>query len=476
MRSRSRRQKRPLLLPAYYDSADVRHAMLEYRGVTGTDPSTAVYLCGLCPGDAAMPSWDHHAVRVAPAKLDVLCAAGCDIARSLWDRTHLIFLIELDYENIDEPAEPYLRPAETFFKVEPVYRAARRVFAGLGLDVQTIMTGRGYQFRGRIELEDPLIARLAAMAPDTPGWHADVPSRLPPDVHAAMSAEHARAAAGLGMLLEFAAHLISRASAAAARIPVVFNGTIVGSGTVGRECVSIDFSHAGDPLDVRHFRAAFSAYQWHLMRPDIFGPLAKRHVPPLVALPREHQSLAAMLTRGRTLRVGRSAARRTSVRMPDLSRGVARLLEAYQASPLAAYHAEFYATLSAAPRDVNLQAVPPCMRATLTQPNDLLLKPEHLQHLVRGLMARDWTPSDIARLVQQKYEEDHAWGDRWTWMHARTRAEFEVRVFSGMIRTGLDTLIDFNCVSAQEKDLCPGSSCAYDLRRDRERLIDQTLS
>ena len=88
---------------------------------------------------------------------------GCDIARSLWDRTQLIFFIELDYENIDEPGEPYLRPAEAFFKLEPVYRAARRVFTRLGLETQAIMTGRGYHFTGQVQLDDPIIDRLAAV-------------------------------------------------------------------------------------------------------------------------------------------------------------------------------------------------------------------------------------------------------------------------------------------------------------------------
>ena len=271
MRSPLRRLQRPVSLPDYYGNADVRRSILEYCGATSSAPPTAVYLAGLCPGDAAQPSWDHHAVRVDPGKLDLLCATGCDIARSLWDRTHVIFLIELDYENVDDPAEPYLRPAEAFFKLEPVYRAARRVFASLGLPLQPIMTGRGYHFSGQIRLDDPLIAHLAALVPETPAWHADVSRRLPADVRGSLSAEHARAVTGLGRLVEFAAHLIHHASAATAHIPVVFNGTIVGTGTIGRECVSIDFSHGGDPLDVRHMRSAFSAYQWHLLRPDISG-------------------------------------------------------------------------------------------------------------------------------------------------------------------------------------------------------------
>jgi hypothetical protein len=30
-------------------------------------------------------------------------------------------------------------------------------------------------------------------------------------------------------------------------------------------------------------------------------------------------------------------------------------------------------------------------------------------------------------------------------------------------------MIDFNCVSAQEKHICPGVGCPHDLRVDRER-------
>jgi hypothetical protein len=58
-------------------------------------------------------------------------------------------------------------------------------------------------------------------------------------------------------------------------------------------------------------------------------------------------------------------------------------------------------------------------------------------------------------------------------MDAQTRAEFDVRVFAGMVATGLDEAIDFNCRSAQEKGLCPGAVCTHDLRSDRDRLLAQ---
>lgn len=115
--------------------------------------------------------------------------------------------------------------------------------------------------------------------------------------------------------------------------------------------------------------------------------------------------------------------------------------------------------------------LPQCVRASLSRPNDLMLKPEHLQHIVRTLLARGWRAVDIAALVQRCYETPHDWGDRWTTtMNPAMRAAFEVRVFAGLLASGVDDLVDFNCVSAQEKGLCPRTGCSHDLRIDRRRL------
>ena len=51
------------------------------------------------------------------------------------------------------------------------------------------------------------------------------------------------------------------------------------------------------------------------------------------------------------------------------------------------------------------------------------------------------------------------------------RAEFDVRVFAGLVATGLDRMVDYNCVSAQQKGVCPGTGCAHDLRIERECLL-----
>jgi hypothetical protein len=80
-------------------------------------------------------------------------------------------------------------------------------------------------------------------------------------------------------------------------------------------------------------------------------------------------------------------------------------------------------------------------------------------------------PRDIAAIVHSRYAKDFGWGDRWSRLDAETRAEFDVRVFAGLIADGLDRGIDFNCRSAQEKELCPGGTCHHDLRVDRANLL-----
>ena len=108
----------------------------------------------------------------------------------------------------------------------------------------------------------------------------------------------------------------------------------------------------------------------------------------------------------------------------------------------------------------------------LVAPHDRLLQPAFVQDVTRFLMAEGMKPRDIAAVVQSRYETDFGWGERWSWLDAHTRAEFDVRVFAGLLANGLDGAVDFNCCSAQEKGLCPGGVCGHDLRVNRARLLD----
>lgn len=461
---------------SYYADDHVQARLREYCGGTHDRPPTAVHVATLDTDGQPCPTWERPC-RVPGTQFLNLLASGRDLARSLWDTDALLCFIDLDYHNVDLHGEPFAHPAEVFVKLEPTYLALLHVMARFGLHPFVVMTGRGYHFMGRIPLGLATIDALAALVPATPAWHAGV-ARRQTSAHApVLTARHARAAVGMGLLEEFLSHLTLRRASRTSLLPVVMNGTTVGHRSaahldVGRECVSIDISHRGDPLDVRYARLAFSTYQWHRVRPDIFGEAAA--VPPFVALPRHQHALQDLLwTRRQLPHARRVAAGGTAASIPDVASGVDRLLKAYRCSRLAAFHREYLAltmqtrvTPPADPADL-----PPCHRICLEFPNDLLLKPERLQHLTRGLLARNWHPAAIAARVCQAYEDDHGWGDRWTRLDPRTRAEFDVRVFAGLIHAGVDHLVDFNCVSTQEKDLCPGLGCTHDLRIDQARLL-----
>lgn len=452
---------------SYYADWDVRARIREYCGADGPALPGAVYLATI---DSAT---DPHVTWATPRRcpvsdLPALLSEGHDVARSLWDTRHLVFLIDLDHQNVDAQGESFLHPDDAFVAVEPTFRAVRAVLDRWGLEARAVMTGRGYHFTGVIPLEHGVVDALARLTPATPSWWPSHDRRRP-DWAMPMTERQARAHAGLGMLVEYAAGLIHDRAAPASPVPVTLNGTVVGPGVRGREAVSIDVSHFGDPLDVRQFRVCFGAYQWHRRRPDIFGQAAD--LPALVAMPRSARSLLSTLREGRDVKTARRRARLADGHLPDVSEGVARLLSEYLDSPLRDVHRRFYE--DTAREGPPLDAAPPCVTRSLAWPNDLLLKPEHIQHLVRWGLAAGATARQMAEVVVAAYESDHDWGDRWTRLDARTRGEFDVRVFAGLIETGRDELVDFNCVSAQEKDVCPRVGCPHDLRVDRDRLLER---
>ncbi len=457
----------------YYRAPAVRQRIREYCGASGRAPVTAVFLAGMTAG--AQVDW-NHAPRFPPGDLDRLMRAGADLSRSMWDRRDLLVHLDIDYQNVDRPGEAFEHPGDAFLKMEPTRRAVQDLLDAFDLPLMAIMTGRGYHFTGRVGLASPLVASLAALVP-TPSWIATCSERRPPWARATVTPKLARAYTGLGLLIEYFAHLVIQSAVPHSHLPVVVNGTVVGPDPWGRECVSLDFTYAGDPLDIRHLRVAFGAYQMHRFRPDVMGPAASTS-PPLIAVPLASRSVMDVLQTGREPEAAADIAAHASAEIPIVADGIGRLLDAYRASALFRFHQDFYAAGPPPPSSwpeasdhLDLHALVPCVRSAIAAPNDLLLKPEHVQHVTRYLLSRGWHPRRIACLVHSRYAKDFGWGNRWTRMDAQTRAEFDVRVFAGMVATGLDQGIDFNCRSAQEKGLCPGEACTHDLRSDRDRLL-----
>lgn len=457
----------------YYADRDVRARLREYSGAGAGSGPTAVYAACLEPARRGADARWELAVPAPIDRLDALAATGGDVARSLWDDAHLLFHLDLDYQNTDAEGEPFLYPAEAFFRLEPVYRAIRREMLRFGLPLFVLMTGRGYHFTGQIRLDDPLVGALAALVPATPRWINGVARRAPAGAGTGLTATHARAHAGMALLVEYFSQRVLRRVGLDATMPVVFNGTVVGAGVTGRAAASIDFSHYGDPLDVRLMRMAFSLYQLHRMRPDMFGERASR-VDALAAVPRPRGLEEALLSR--TPARAREMAAHTRAHLPDVHAGLTRLLEEYRGSRLAVFHrgyAEAVEDPAAPPRAVNLGALPGCIAWPLREPNDRLLQPAFLQQVTRALVAEGWHPAEIASLVFRAYAADHHWGAHWARRDPWTRAVFDVGVFAALIHGGLDEGIDFNCVSAHEKGICPGGGCRFNLADVRDKMLSR---
>ena len=212
----------------------------------GDGPMTAAYVSRLPTSDVGWRSWERS-VTEEPADLGPLWEAGGDIARSLWDHESLIFLIDLDFQSPDDPLEPFRHPAEVFVATEPTYRAVATVLRRYGVDAAPIMTARGYHFTGRIPLSAPVTDRLARLVPDPPAWFHTLSQRHPPAIAQRLTRNHAMAATGLGLLVEFLAHEVLAEAQPGSRLPVVLNGTLVGFGPSGRRFGVIRLLVCGRP-------------------------------------------------------------------------------------------------------------------------------------------------------------------------------------------------------------------------------------
>jgi hypothetical protein len=207
------------------------------------------------------------------------------------------------------------------------------------------------------------------------------------------------------------------------------------------------------------------------MRPDIFGRAVAERVPVFAAVPRPRGLEEALLSRG--LSAAKTLAASTRAWLPDVAGGVARLVGDYRASRLASFHRAYFAALAtdAPSASPPIPGLPPCVTWPLDAPNDRLLQPAFIQQVTRALIAHDWTAPAIARLVDAKYRSDARWGDHWRRRDPWARAVFDVGVFAALIYTGLDEGVDFNCVSAIEKGVCPRTGCRFNLADIRDRMV-----
>lgn len=466
-------QRTGRLLTDYYADRDVRARLREFLGGTTLDEATSVFVTG--NGHSAERWYDPKPVD----ELWKLLEEGREVARSLWDRRSLIADLDIEYVNFDASLGPYLEPTRTFEIQRPVFRAIQALLLRHGIAPLHLMSGRGHHFVWRIAQDSPAFALLAKIG-HVGGTLGDRYSQPQPPLGEVVPKAFGAAFAGLGLLMEFVAQEVLDAAGRVCRIPIELTAVEAVPGTHGREIVSIDVSEYGDPLHVRSVRVPFSAYLKPMHQEGLRGEGAADALLPLFMIPLHEMDDCQAVLAMRDVGAAIDLARYASVRIPDESVGTEELIAAYGKSKLARFHEFFHAARHDPPESwpdtydrTPLESLPPCARRILQQPNDLLLKPAGIQHVVRVLMAVGWHPRHIAGLIRSKYERDFGWGSHWYCYDAATRADFYTRLFAGLIATGRDALADFDCRSMLAKGYCDRVDCRDGLERLRQDLLER---
>lgn len=461
-------------LQDYYAEEVVRQRMVEFLGGHRLEEATCAYLVG--DDSSAVPD----ARMRMPDELWSCLEQGMDVKRSLWDQRSLVLHIDMEYVNFDYPAEPYLDAERSLALQRPVVRCLQEHLLAYGIAPLHLLSGRGHHLVWRILRESSAFDRLAELGVLV-GTLQGVYRRTWPPRDDVVGLKTGAAFTGAGQVLEFLAHQVLAEARSQCPIPVEITEVETPRGQRGREIVCLDLSEYGDPLNTRTVRIAFSVYHKPRQRRAALGSHVVDELPPLFLVPLfemdDQRGLRAMCDPSAAIELARYA----SAEIPDQTEGMARLVEDYAASSLAAFHRWFYSQEHESPDRwpetydrTPLEPLPPCVRRMLTtEPNDRLLKPAGIRHVVRVLLALGWHPRHIAGLIRSKYERDFGWGYEFYRYDAATRADFYTRLFAGLIAAGLDDLDDFRCEDLRALHYCTVEQCDDSLARFRESLNER---
>jgi hypothetical protein len=442
-------------MKSFYADPAVRQRLIEYLGGDLLESATAVFVGHTdgCPF--------QRSELLPPEALQELLSENLDVARSLADRESLLLHLDVEYVNFDSPGEAFADPLRTFGLQEPVVEVIEELLLGWGIKPLHLVTGQGHHFVWRIRLGSAVATRIAALtpAPDLAevchGRPGEGPATdIDPRMESMFLAE--------SLLMEYLAHRIKWEAAPRCALPVEITAVHVGPcASAKREMISIDISEYGDPLHTRMVRMPYTNY----LKPWATG-LAREmgmegSLPRIRTIPLFEMNIRQAIKCREDEDAVLGLARRAGGSIPLEEEGTGRLLDSYMASPLRRFHQEFY-SVGQGTGEVWERAYPaqpenltPCGRVLFECPNDRLLKPAGMQLVTRMLLALGWHPRHIAGLIRSKFENpDYRWGVDWSEYAPATRADFYTRLFAGLWATGVDELVDFNCVSTREKGFC----------------------
>ena len=447
-------------MSGYYGNENVRDRLVEYAGGFGGSGITCAYF-SQCDADLNTEEAIRHS-----SDLDWFLEQGKEIARSLCDSGSLLVHLDVEYVNFDSPAQAFENPSKAFKIQQPVIDVIEEMLLKWGITPLHLVTGQGHHFVWRVPRNSATEQALEKLAPDRK-WMRKAYKRTTCRSETADCGERMRAFTGLGMVMEYFANEVKRRTSERTHIPVDTTAVISGPWAPGqpREIVSLDISEYGDPIHTRMIRMPFTKYM-KSQRTWIYGLFdhSYRH-PVMFVLPLHEMDIQQAIKIREDEDAVMDLAKRASARIPDESAGTDRLLSDYLASPLRKFHEEYYAEEQHTRKRwrktyarVDLAPLPPCVHRIIENPNDLLLKPAGMQMIVRSLLAEGWHPRHIAGFIRFRFcDPDAGWGDAWKHYDPGVRAEFYTRMFAGQVATGIDRLIDYNCTSSKEKDLCHNS-------------------
>jgi hypothetical protein len=457
----------------YYAEPAVRQRIANFLGGNVPTRGTAVYIA---PGTERESL--HRQMKPLEECLSWL-DHGAELNRSLWDRESLLAHLDVEYVNFDHPAHPFVAQEQVFEMQRPVVAALESVLRAFGLTALHLLTGRGHHFVWRIDRKSRAFERLSTLGRMSASLQRLYASTRGP-AGEGIDPEVAAAFAGLGLVIEFAAHRIKAEAAERCQLALELGAIEAGGAERGREVIALDITEYGDPLCSRVMRVPFSVYLKPLQQQAELGREMVERLPPMFIIPLDGIDVSEGIQIRQDVRKVERLAAKCSTAIPDASKPMNSLIKAYLKSPLARFHQWFYSqehdadvfwpeTYDLTPMDM----VPPSARHIFQYPNDFLLRPACVRLVVRVMLALGWHPRHIAGLIRSKYERDHGWGDQWIGYDPATRADFYARTFTGEFVAGIDDLVDFNGASAREEGLSLVDGCAEDFEDLRRSLLNR---
>ena len=443
----------------------IRQRVIEYLGGDSLNSVTSAFL-------ASCDEKDPRKIRKHDfASLSDLLGKGTSLARSLDDSKSALIHLDIEYVNFDDPAAAFTDPWHAFSVQQPVVQVIEELLVTWGIRPLHLITGQGHHFVWKIPKGSPCCFQLGNLALPHQNGEGPTQSDLLFD--------------GTSLLMDYFAIKVKELAAPRCELPVELTAVHVGPGsTRPREMISLDISEYGDPLESRTIRIPFTAYR----KPWVCGMVSDLglddQIGHFVTLPLHEMDVMQCLKFRQDGNDIASLAKCTSMHIPDQADGTSRLIAEYQSSRLRDFHKFFYrerhldeAQLDSIYRDDRRYPLPGCVGHALIFPNDILLKPAIFQLVTRCFLARGWHPRHIAGLIGSKFSNPaYNWGTAWEGYSPARRADFYVRIFSGLIALGKDEMIDFNCTSQQEKGFCWPSKAQCSLQSCHDILISKIKS